>query len=335
MLKRLIFLVCSPLLALTILSLTPVTASAQKLEFCWKSTYGRGVGTIPVGCAGGRNKEVGMCYTPCKPGYDGAVTMCLRQCPSGYVNTGFTCHIDKPLLVGAKVDVCNFSSSCPSGYTNVGLLCGLNTPPVPPGYKPAVVGPAGSGLDLSREVYDRGIGLAPSVCSDGKENNAGLCYPKCKPNYSGIGPVCWGTCPSGWTDCGMGCATSASKCGSVAISQVVSVGSSVVKVAGLIATAGLSGSSTAANSAEATKLQQLINEMKEAVARHKEMIDTALRAADAGYTTNQATDQLIRAVTPEEIAQATLRLAALLDPSGLTGVAAQFTYPTCDKVQTQ
>jgi hypothetical protein len=310
----------------------PHLASAQTLEFCWKGSYGRGVGTIPVACSGGRNKEVGMCYTPCKAGYDGAVTMCLRQCPSGYVNTGLTCHVDKPLLVSAKVDVCSFSTSCPSGYTNAGLVCGLNTPSVPPGYKAAVSGPAGSGLDLSREVYDRGIGQAPSVCEEGKENNVGLCYPKCKPNFSGVGPVCWGQCPRGWTDCGMGCATSAGKCASIAGNQLASVSNSAFKVAGMVASAGLSGgATTAANAAEASKLQQAINEMKEMVRRNKDLLDATLRTVDASYTSNSATNQVLAAVTDEEIAQATMRLAALLDPSGLVNVAAEFTYPTCDK----
>lgn len=27
-----------------------------------------------------------------------------------------------------------------------------------------------------------------------------MCFPKCEAGYSGLGPICYSTCPSGWTD---------------------------------------------------------------------------------------------------------------------------------------
>jgi len=51
----------------------------------------------------------------------------------------------------------------------------------------------------------QGVGKIPTNCSGGKENNAGLCYPKCQAGYTGVGPVCWQNCPSGYNDFGVGC----------------------------------------------------------------------------------------------------------------------------------
>ncbi len=42
-----------------------------------------------------------------------------------------------------------------------------------------------------KNSYGRGVGkIPPEVCGT-KENDAGLCYDKCKAGYHGIGPVCW------------------------------------------------------------------------------------------------------------------------------------------------
>ena len=58
-----------------------------------------------------------------------------------------------------------------------------------------------------------------NTCKPDKENDAGLCYTKCKPGYHGVGPICWadtenigiGTvigledCPTGWFTEGLTC----------------------------------------------------------------------------------------------------------------------------------
>lgn len=322
MFKRFMRTAWTPLLALMII-IAPLTASAGP-DFCWKSSYGRGVGTIPPSCNSDRAKEVGMCYTPCKEGYQGAVTMCLRTCPSGYVNTGLFCHIDKALLVPASVNVCAASTNCPSGYTNAGLICGLT-----PVSKPA--GWSGTYLDLIRDTYDRGIGLAPSVCNSDKENSSGLCYPRCKPNFSGIGPVCWGTCPAGWTDCGAGCAPGTgsggvANCTKVIGNQVWGVISAAKDITKLVATLG---------TAAATKPAENSGALAKAVADLKKLMDqyqAQMTAAMGAATYASASAQLASAVTPEEIAQASIRIAGLVDPTGLASMTSNFVYPTCDKV---
>jgi len=43
------------------------------------------------------------------------------------------------------------------------------------------------------------------MCNEGNELDGALCYPKCKQDYNGVGPVCWSKCPSGTTDLGVAC----------------------------------------------------------------------------------------------------------------------------------
>ena len=47
------------------------------------------------------------------------------------------------------------------------------------------------GIDLScaKKII---IGKPYSAsCPSSKENNAGLCYNKCRTGFDGVGPVCW------------------------------------------------------------------------------------------------------------------------------------------------
>jgi len=64
-------------------------------------------------------------------------------------------------------------------------------------------GPAG---DVCwRPAQGRGVGTIPNHCSTGSEENGALCYPLCKENFYGVGPVCWEKCPPGYTDIGALC----------------------------------------------------------------------------------------------------------------------------------
>jgi len=42
-------------------------------------------------------------------------------------------------------------------------------------------------------------------CDFSEDLNGGLCYPKCRNGYTGVGPVCWQTCPSGFANSGATC----------------------------------------------------------------------------------------------------------------------------------
>ena len=81
-----------------------------------------------------------------------------------------------------------------------------------------------SGIDLScAKKLIIGKPYSPS-CPSSKENNAGLCYNKCRNGFDGVGPVCWADKPSGWVNCGMGAAKDSATCASIVFDQVWSVG---------------------------------------------------------------------------------------------------------------
>ena len=71
-------------------------AFGQDKEFCWKDSYGRGVGTIPSDC-GAKENQAGLCYDKCKAGYNAVGPVCWSGCPAGYTDMGAVCHINKPL----------------------------------------------------------------------------------------------------------------------------------------------------------------------------------------------------------------------------------------------
>lgn len=59
--------------------------------FCWRDSYGRGVG-VPV--------------SQCAPTRDQIGLLCYTKCPAGYSRSGFDCH-----------------QNCPAGLTDQGLFC--------------------------------------------------------------------------------------------------------------------------------------------------------------------------------------------------------------------
>jgi C1A family cysteine protease len=71
--------------------------------------------------------------------------------------------------------------------------------------------PASGGGYMWIEYGSNRVGLgaawvkARRSCGEGKEYDAGLCYPNCKPGMHGVGPVCWGDCPDGYVDDGATC----------------------------------------------------------------------------------------------------------------------------------
>lgn len=217
----------------------------QQQPFCYKQTYGRGVGVPLSTCPSNQDKNGALCYPQCNSGYSGAGPVCWQQCPSGYTDTGAFCHISKSLTAAVHTHCSgkwpwqwHCSQDCPSGYTNAGLFCALNTPSNPPGWK-------GDGLDLTKGSYGRGAGY-PMHCSNGQQEDAGLCYSYCHTGYYGVGPVCWESCASGLTDCGAACASGKTSCGSSVANMVIAPALMVASIAALIASAGTASAATAA-----------------------------------------------------------------------------------------
>ena len=57
------------------------------------------------------------------------------------------------------------------------------------------------------DAYGRGVGKPYHFCDnpDYPDKSGLLCYPKCKENFKGVGPVCWQNCPDGYRDDGAYC----------------------------------------------------------------------------------------------------------------------------------
>jgi hypothetical protein len=179
------------------LAQTPPTNNVQ-YEVINKPSYGRGVGTVPTNCGPGREYDAGLCYPPCATGFRGVGPVCWQTCPPGYSDDGATCRHDASIISSDNgacpwYDKCGLTfargcSKCPPGYANDGCTCRIDA------------------NIFGKSTYTRGVGSLPTACPGGREYDAGLCYTPCNPGFTGVGPVCWGTCPTGYEDWGVQCA---------------------------------------------------------------------------------------------------------------------------------
>lgn len=64
-------------------------------DYCWKDSYGRGVGTVPSNC-GSKYQKIGLlCYDPCPSGYTRFVIDCHQNCPAGFTDQGLFCRLSE------------------------------------------------------------------------------------------------------------------------------------------------------------------------------------------------------------------------------------------------
>ena len=241
-----------------------ITASSvnASIDFCWKDSYGRGVGTIPNTCASGLQKEGALCYEPCKTGYESSTLgACLQKCTNGFTDQGLFCrkaeyHVSeypwqfgdalndsgmykrceskhgsgkcwKPLLVVVE--------KCKAGYEHILGFCRPKTTP-----NCKAMGYAGQfDLSCTKDTYFKTPIAAR--CASNKEYDAGLCYKKCANGSDGVGPVCWSNCTANTlpTECGAGCASDETACGMQTTNLVMSVLDSAVSIATTIGTMGV------------------------------------------------------------------------------------------------
>jgi hypothetical protein len=276
-------------LSLTI-SLTP--SHEGDAEFCWKDSYGRGVGTIPSVCSNGRVKIGLLCYSPCPSGYTRFGFDCHTNCPSNFRDDGLFCRLSE-YGRGAgfaywasdwfsnkgmfrRCEAANGAGNCEqwgavvypkckSGYYAVGCcICRPNTPNC------GALGLGGQ-VDLSCAKKIKIGDPVPMDCPSGTEKNAGLCYKACSDQMFGVGPVCWGGPPAGWVECGMGASVDSKTCASIIWDQVSAVGGMALS----IATMGSSSAITKAT--QAGKNAERIIEMKkklETMQKYLEKADT-------------------------------------------------------------
>ena len=221
--------------------LTPIVAfgftkAAAQPEFCWKDSYGRGVGTLPSQCLPEKEQIGLLCYSGCPAGMYRFGFDCHASCPDGFRDEGLFCRID---AYGRGAGYAAWDLGwCESdhGQGNCEWWGALYYPKCSPGFHNSaccICTPDDidcNSLPWMSEVPD-GASCAKQImigdptpldCPSGQDNSGGLCYNPCEAGYSGIGPVCWGTTPEGLVDCGMGAAEDSEKCAEVISGQLMS-----------------------------------------------------------------------------------------------------------------
>jgi len=82
------------LILLSLAASQQIVSNSQSLaEFCWKDSYGRGVGAIPSVCSADRDKIGLLCYSRCPVGYSRFGFDCHQNCLSGWSNQGLFCRM--------------------------------------------------------------------------------------------------------------------------------------------------------------------------------------------------------------------------------------------------
>lgn len=327
-----------------------VSQANSTSEFCWRNSYGRGIGTIPQACAAGEDRIGLLCYPKCpvntvRVGFD-----CHSTCPAGFRDDGLFCRLAEygrgggyawqfgdPLNDSGMYRRCEADNGagnceknglivypkCKPGYSAFGCcICRPNAPNC------AALGLGGQ-VDLS--CAKKVIIGSPRIgqCGSDEDSNGGLCYKKCTTNYKGVGPVCWGQPPNGWVECGMGAAKDSVTCAKIIGDQVMSVGSLALN----IATLGSSSTASAASKADPSKLAALQNAWNaikdKPVVKAAEATFDAASKASKGY---KSVSQLMVAETEADYVRLAATIASILDPTGVAGVIAAYSYDKCDRV---
>jgi len=187
---------------------------------CWLYSYGRGVGVPISTCAPGLQQDALLCYPYCSANYSGVGPVCWQDCPPNFPDQGAFCAKPPAYGRGAGYPLWD-ESECiaqnPQGCQQNGLLW---YPLCAEGFYPfgcCICSPSCEdgmtdiGVSCAKNSYGRGAGV-PLTCTTEQIYDAGLCYGACNDGMSGIGPVCWAGCPSGWTQCGALCMENSSDC---------------------------------------------------------------------------------------------------------------------------
>lgn len=343
---------------LMVLSVSPSFAAANDAgqQFCWKDSYGRGIGKVPNKCASGYDRIGLLCYKKCPSNMKRSGFDCHSTCPNGMRDDGLYCRAAeygrgagyawKPgdrlgSLDGARKRCAQSHGSCEkngaiiypkcrTGYRNIGCcICRPNRPNC------KALG-LGNRIDLScgKKIA---IGQPKTgTCGSNQQKDAGLCYKRCRSGHSGVGPVCWAEKPKGWVNCGMGAAKDSKTCAAITFGQVAAVGQMAMFIGSLGTSSAAQGAKGPAEAKKLTELQQNFNRMMDAfeAVKNTTEVQQAIKAAETagniqkGYNASQTAK---KAVTAEDLIRAAAQIAAILDPSGVAATVAAYTYPTCSK----
>jgi C1A family cysteine protease len=95
--------------------------------------------------------------------------LCYERCRPGFHGLGPVCW-----------------QNCPEGWADDGATCSAPL------------------ISKAKTSHSRGAGV-PMTCGDNEQQDSGLCYPRCREGFKGVGPVCWASCPAGYSDDGATC----------------------------------------------------------------------------------------------------------------------------------
>jgi hypothetical protein len=263
--------------------------------------------------------------------YENVGGVCWQQCPKGFRNDGTFCrkaeygrgvgygfvpileNIDDALRRCRDGEWSKRHQDGNEWMQKVGKkkICEVNLlmayPKCKPGFKPF-----GSNICVPKERDCKAAGLGGKVlgscakktfvtwpveggCANPKtqENDAGLCYPKCRRGYKGVGPVCWAQCPSHMpVNCGASCAKDKSSCTLTVTDQVMAPVMAAGNAALTVATLGTATGATAAakTGAAAAKVAASAAARSTAKAALKTGVKKAIQAKIKHYSKELAKD---------------------------------------------
>ncbi|CAB9513789.1 lectin domain family 4 member M [Seminavis robusta] len=205
--------------------------STEGHEFCWKSSYGRGLGKALRFCPRDKDRVGQLCYVKCGKNMARWGLDCHTKCPHDWTDTGFHCRQDQDTYgrgighiraewCGHDCELCLglWYTRCKEGFKPVG--CNLCEPKINCGELNM-----GRQLGTSCTKKVEAGNPSPLQCHDTLEEQHGLlCYERCKPGFTGNGPICWAGPPPGWVDCGAGAAMNDVMCGLKVADQVGNIG---------------------------------------------------------------------------------------------------------------
>lgn len=349
-----LFSAMAGVLAIAIMITSVIVTEAAAEDFCWKDSYGRGAGKIPKSCRSTEDKIGALCYQKCGPGMKRFGFDCHSVCPAGFKSAGLFCHKEVKRYnrgAGTGRKHCEkrhgggncehrgglWYQKCRAGYVHSGVFCLPERPNCAAiGMKKGLAGRLGCAKHIKIGKPRTG------QCASNEEKNAGLCYKNCRAGFKGAGPVCWMRKPSGWVNCGMGAAKNKKTCGGIIFDQVTSVGSVALEVATLGTSAAVTDAAETPEKAEKlAQLRKQYADMKAAwnTIKENEKVKDGMEAADKLYEGEENVRTLVgadqdaqEAVTPEDMARVAAAIASIVDPTGVSGIAASYTYPKCSKV---
>jgi hypothetical protein len=263
-----------------------IKVTEARLPFCWRNSYGRGVGKVPgrpAACKRGYYNHGLTCHRPAHSIWSPSRA---AICPRGYTHMGLTCFRGMQSYgKGCCCTIWGCCGGCKPGFKDIGCFChidahsvGMDRMRCPHGYflskwtgrchKKCPPGYSNTGETCYRGPHNNaefscrpGEILAGTkrcfpgngdTCEAHEQLNGALCYPKCRSGFHGAGPVCWQDCPSNpvkWAGCGAGCAVNSKECGMTIANQIFAP---LVMAASIATLGGVGAGATAAKTAVVT-----------------------------------------------------------------------------------